>query len=189
MKIDNKHRNASWESIAKEFQSERDALGISLLMQQKERDELRDELVHCIDEVRLQLVNAVAERDVAQLNELKLMAENGRLENEIERLRALLAEARQWLGDNAFAYWKNFHQVTLAAFIKKEHEPLKAERDALKADYDSLMALHDAGSRPYDMEIDRLRALLAETRQWLGDNDHEESLIRRIDAALREGGK
>lgn len=33
-------------------------------------------------------------------------------------------------------------------------------------------------------ENERLRALLLETQKCLGDNDHEESIIRRIDAAL-----
>ena len=38
MDIDNKHRQASWEKIAKEFQSERDQLRIELYQALKQRD-------------------------------------------------------------------------------------------------------------------------------------------------------
>lgn len=51
-------------------------------------------------------------------------------------LRARLAEVEQ-ARDSAFETWKKFHQDTLAAFIKNEHEPLKARLAEAERDRDA----------------------------------------------------
>ena len=84
---------------------------------------------------------------------------------------------------DAFEIWKKFHQDTLAAFIKNEHEPLKAERDALKKDRDHWREARRTAIEAGDMLMAENAALRALLKAWSHFDDDG------IDAALREKGK
>lgn len=108
------------------------------------------------------------------------------------RLRTRLADVERER-DKAFATWKEFHQNTLAAFIKNEHAPLKtrlAETEATSlARYESL---HAADRRLAEAERDaaRYRRLLEGPYPFCFEGimcHSAEDVSRAIDTAIREG--